>query len=66
MTRWENLRGGPNKPVVPTAHDRPDVDPLNSLRRQTGRPLDLKATALRSTIGKKNWAMDNENGVLSD
>lgn len=34
---------GSNKPVLPTATNQPDDNPLNSLRRQTGRPLGRRA-----------------------
>lgn len=30
----------PNKPVLPTADTRPNEDPPDPLRRQTGEPLD--------------------------
>ena len=31
--------GASNKPVLPTAHDGPNANPLDPMRRQTGQPL---------------------------
>ena len=41
--------GVPNKPVLPTAPALPNVDPLDSLRRQTGQSLGNEATVQRDT-----------------
>jgi hypothetical protein len=46
-----------NKPVLPTATNQPDGNPLNLLRRQTGQPLGAAAIGACGKTGTKGLSM---------
>jgi hypothetical protein len=56
--------GVSNKPMVPTAHDWPNDNPLHPLRRHIGRPLDsLGPAASGARTGSERRAAFGASGA---
>ena len=61
---WRTPEEVPNKPMVPTAHDGPNDNPLHPLRRHIGQPLEsLESSGRRPTKSRNRAAIDEETSV---